>query len=428
MTTFGDFTLVRAVSSYGGAEVVRARRCRGGVQGPPVHLALYGAAPVQERLIATAEAAAHGPHERIARIFEVGRCQGSLYAVADALDGLDLRTLLEHERSRRAAPDVGLALAVALGLAQIAQDLMERDVWAGARGAGLSSLFASGLRLDAVVLGESGVALRPLAGAADDPARPTPFRAPELGAAAAPSSGVADVFAITQVLRALCAGDPDARSGPRLGPTTAGVAPLLAAGLAASVDERVPLASLIDQLRDLLEAVSGEARPVAVVRRALAGTLRPLLPPTTPEPLVPNEPRDEERRAMTVVWPDTADEEARTHRSLPVWAGAPPSSDHEAVARVFTEEGEPPPTAVRLEIGPVGAFADEPTQKLPARPSGSSPRRSASDPPWISGSDVEVVEETGTRPAAAPVAVPSELEGGPTVEMRSPFDDGKTEP
>lgn len=438
MSSFGDFTLVRAVPSYGGAEVVRARRSRGGLTAPAIHLALYGSAPVQERLVAAAEAAAQGHPERVARILEVGRCAGSLYAVGDALEGLDLRSLLEHERARRAAPDVELALAVALSLAQLATELMERDVWAGARGAGISSLFAAGLRLDAVVLTEQGVSLRPLAGAADDPARPGPFCAPEMGVRFAAASGVTDVFAITQVLRALCANDPEARSAPRLQPATLGVAPILAAGLAPAVDERMPLPILVEQLRALLQESSGELRAAAVIRRALAGPLASLVPESPPDPAPPPQAGPVGPRPVSIAWPLEPDDQPITDQNIPAFARVSRSSDHEAVARVFTEEGEA--TAVRLEIGPAAELADEPTQKMPARPSqASAPRRTTSDPPWVSSGDVKPLSESGSgsgsgsvsdsgesRAAAAPVAIASEIEGGPTVELHA-ADADKTE-
>ena len=425
MSTFGDFTLVRAVPSYGGAEVVRARRRRGGLTAPAIHLALYGSAPVQERLVAAAEAAAQGHPERVARIHEVGRCAGSLYAVGDALEGLDLRSLLEHERARRAAPNVELALAVALGLAQLATELMERDVWAGARGAGISSLFAAGLRLDAVVLSDHGVSLRPLAGAADDPARPGPFRAPEMGVRFAPASGVADVFAITQVLRALCANDPEAQGAPRLQPATLGVAPILAAGLAPEVDERLPLPSLVEQLRARLQESTGEVRAAVVVKRALAGPLAALVPPSPPDPAPSGQVGPLGPRPVSVAWPLEPEDQPITDQNIPAFARVSRSSDHEGVARVFTEEGEA--TSVRLEIGPAAELADEPTQKMPARPSqASAPRKTTSDPPWVSSGDVKPLASDESRAAAAPVAIASEIEGGPTVELHA-ADADKTE-
>lgn len=432
MSTFGDFALVRAVPSYGGAEVVRARRMRGAAPGPAAHLALYGKAPVESRLIAAAEAVALGPHERVARIHEVGRCAGSLYAVADPLEGLDLRSLLEHERARRGAPEVALGVAVALELAHIASELMDKDVWAGARGAGISSLFAAGLRLDAIVLRADGVALRPLAGAADDAARPTPYRAPEMGQRYAPASTSTDVFAIAQVLRAICAGDVDAASAPRLGPSTAGVAPLLAGGLATAVDERLGLQRLLEELARLLLELSGERRAGTVIARALAGPYRSIVPAAPPDPPpAAAQARAADPTPTVVVWPPEPEDDARTLQGIPAFALASRSSDQGAVERVFTEEGEATPaapTAVRLQIGSAGAFADEPTQKMPAQTgSAPPPRRSASDPPWISASEVEPLDEQGRRPAAAPAAIPSEVESGPTIEMRSPFDDDKTE-
>ncbi|MBI1947454.1 MAG: hypothetical protein HYS27_17300 [Deltaproteobacteria bacterium] len=435
MSTFGAYSLVRAVPSYGGAEVVRARRWRAGRFEGAVHLALYGPAKIEQRLIASAEALAAARHDRVARIHEVGRCEGSLYAVADPLEGLDVRSLLEHDRSRRAAPDVALAVAVALALARTAAELLDKDVWAGARGAGISSLFAAGLRLDALVLQRGGVSLRPLAGAADDPSAPTPFRAPEIGARYAPANAATDVFLIAQVLRALCAGDASAAAAPRLGRSGAALAPILADGLAAVPDERPGLDLLIDRLARALHDVAGDRSPAELIDAATAGERKVAIPPPAPDP----EPSQDDARAAEVAqeawiaWPPEADDDVRTARSLPAFALRSSGSDHEAVDRVFTDEGTAAPEVARaehgrVEIGRVREMADDTTQKLPMPPSrASSSRPSTSDPPWASAKDVLPVEDSKKRPAAAPPPVASEVEAGPTVEMRSPFDEDKTE-
>ncbi|MCC7073331.1 MAG: hypothetical protein IT383_18610 [Deltaproteobacteria bacterium] len=427
MSTFGPFSLGRAVVGSGAAQVVRARRFRGGHFEAPVHLARADAPTVVQRLIATAEALAQTRHEQVARIHEVGLVEGTAYAVAEPAEGVDLRALVEHLGPRRAATDSALAVAVALALARVAAELADRDVWSGARGVGLSSLFAAGLRLDAVVLAKDGVRVRPLVGAFDDPALPTPFRAPEIDGSSRPATTATDVFLVAQVLRALCVGDAHAHEAPRLGPHAAALAPLLAGGLTPRANERLSLAALLTGLARALEEQAG-AEADLVIARALDGELGALaaLGAQDPEPEAADLRAAAAAPAPRVAWPSLGASPARAARSVPAFLLEPSAPDQEAVERVFTDEGAPAPSS---EGAGGDAPADEPTEKL-ARPALRTDGASTmpSDPPWLSSDELVVLEETERR-AAAPATprIATLAEGGLTTEALSPFDDEKTE-
>lgn len=438
MATFADFALLHAVPSYGGAEVLRAQRILPQGEGPAVHLALLGQdAGVLARVVAMAEAGTLAAHEQVARIHEVGRFEGEGYAVADAVDGVELGAVLEHDRRKKVVPDLAFALAVAHQLAQLAVELQERgDVWAADGGAGLSALFPSGLRLDGVVVRADGkVAVRVLAGAGHDSSRPTPFRAPELRHGRPSASS--DVFLVTQVLRALLSCDPSATSAPRLTAGAASLAGLLAAGLAANPDERLGLFMLVERIAGALASAAPRIGAPAVVVAALKREYKALAPdgaPGAPAAIAAAGLRAQlgaVHAAMRVVWPFSPSEERRptaVHRGF----AAEDVDLSSGVERVFADEPDDgatmtlraPPRASPLIDVAVLTMADELTTQTRAHASpgklAEAPGETAegaSEPPWLPSSDAGLLEAS-----AAPPPSLSDIEGGPT-ETRAVFDD-----
>lgn len=333
MATFADFALLRTSSSYGGAEILRARRVAENGVGPPIHLALFGAqsvrdAALEQRLLDLAEAAAPLHHDAVARIAEVGRYDGSLYAAAAAVEGIDLATLLEHDRRRRAQPDARFVLAVAFSLARVVQDLHElSDVWA-AGAAGLSGLFPAGLRPEAVVLRSDGaVLLRVLAGAVAHAGAPTPFRAPEL--AEGLGSAASDVFATIQVLRALLAVDVNAQAAPRLPEKSAALPTLLVGALQRNPEHRPTLDAMVDTLRAAFADNAPNQAPAAMIVAALRRDYRALLPDERGDDGVPTKVIDEVARRRSAVVAGRTVLFPRVARRAP-----PPARDRSVVATV----------------------------------------------------------------------------------------------
>src|SRR5438309_1207526 len=122
MATFADYALLRSEPSYGGAEVLRAKRVLpNGGTGDAVHLALFGDADTDRaaRLASVASIAAQTAHDQVARILEVGTAGKALYAAAVPAEGVDVAAVLEHERRRKQVPDVSLVISIALQLAQV---------------------------------------------------------------------------------------------------------------------------------------------------------------------------------------------------------------------------------------------------------------------------------------------------------------------
>lgn len=280
MATFADFALLRASPSYGGAEIVRARRVGERGLEAPVHLALFGAnsvrdAALEQRLLDLAEGSAHVEHDAVVHIAEVGRFEGSLYAITAPLEGVDLATLLEHDRRRRAKLDARFVLAIAFSLARVVQDLHELgDVWS-AGAVGLSTLFPAGLRPEAVVLRPDGAVLLRVLSAADD-GTPSAYRAPELdhelGGAAA------DVFAVIQVLRALLAVDVNAQAAPRLPEKSAALPTLLVGALQRRPEDRPTLDATLGTLRTAFADNAPNQAPAAVIEATLARDYAALVP------------------------------------------------------------------------------------------------------------------------------------------------------
>ncbi len=362
VASFADLALLRASPSYGGAEIVRARRVGDGGLEPAVHLALFGAnsardAALEQRLLDLAEGSARVEHDAVAHITEVGRFEGSLFAVADAKEGVDLATLLEHERRRRAKPDARFVLAVVFTFARVVQDLHELgDVWS-AGAAGLSTLFPAGLRPEAVVLrGDGAVLLRVLAAA--DATAPTAYRAPELDDE--PGSAAADVFTTIQVLRALLAVDVNAQAAPRLPEKCAALPTLLVGALQRRPEDRPTLDSVIGTLRAAFaENAPGQA-PAAVIEAALRRDYHALLPVDADDAVAPDElaalvaRRASVLAARTLLFPRVTRPAAPPTRARSVVAtvemrrpivatvamrhqGAP---EHDDVDGVFTQEGD----------------------------------------------------------------------------------------
>lgn len=481
MATFADFALLRAVSSYGGAEVLRARRVLGHGAGAPVHLALLGTDQALVSRVA-AVAAGQAPHDQVARILEVGSYDGTGYAVADAVDGVELSAILEHDRRKKAQPDLAFSLAVAGQLAQLSLELNERgDVWASAS-AGLSSLFPAGLRLDGVVLRPDGVvAVRVLAGAVQDPARPTPFRAPELRSRSRKPAASSDVFVVTQVLRALLSCDASATSAPRLTGPAAQLGNLLAAGLSASPDERLGLFMLVERFVATLGQHAPRLKPAAVVAAALKRDYKALLPEPSPDPDLGTIATGLRARlgavraSLEVAWPKDGEdglpptgEDARptqVHPSFGAVVADVSVTDTPAriardvtnddvpsgVGRVFTDDDDPAQVTDSLRPSPfkrkrvvssapvldaaVETVAEEMTTQTRQYLKGDAAKKdltAESEPPWVAS--VDVVSETGAVRApvdisgfdvsveapeatGAPPILPSEIEGGPTIQM-----------
>lgn len=458
MATFADFALLRAVASYGGAEVLRARRVLPAGTGGPVHLALLGTDAAVVTRVATV-AAAQAPHEQVVRILEVGTCDGQGYAVADAVDGVELSAVLEHDRRKKATPDLAFSLAVAGQLAQLSVELNERgDVWAADGGAGLSALFPAGLRLDGVVLRADGkVAVRVLAGAVQDPARPTPFRAPELRNRKPSASS--DVFLVTQVLRALLSCDASATSAPRLTGAAGSLANLLAAGLSASPDERLGLFMLVERFVYALEQAAPRIKPANVVMGALKRDYKSLVPEALADPDYTSIASGlrarlgQVRATLEVAWPlegegtatgedrrptsvhehfpnelqgDTSDIEVKLGSSEDMPSG---------VGRVFGSDDDDdqitdtlrapklrkpavPSTSPILDAAAETMVEEMSTQTRQLR----KELTAESDPPWVSS--VDLVSENmsldiSVEATGAPLVSPSELEeeGGPTIQM-----------
>jgi hypothetical protein len=465
VATFADLLLLQAVPSYGGAEVLRARRVLPSGTAPPLHLALFGAADAAlcARLVAVADAVAAASHDQILRIHEIGIRGGDLFALAEAFEAVPLLSVLERQRQGRAPPDVGLSLAVALQLATIAHELLDRsEVWDVDGGAGLCTLFPAGLRLEAVHLRRDGrVLLVPLATAAADPAQPSAFRAPELsrGGGGGRSTAASDVFLVTQTLRALAAGDAQASSAPRLGAMPGGLAaelgPLLAAGLSPRPDERLGLFMLLERLDQLSQALGG-GPPTARVAAALEDDpgLAPRVPVgPEPAPAALEEAAARLRRQLLdvrarleIAWPRQAPPAGMIDPSdllvetavLPRSARDAETSEatSDAVDRVFTEEKEALFDSDREPFARVGrapagsardAFLDIATLHDPFEDEGPPPLTSDFEAESTTqGSRRADVTPRAPVPAppvearAAPPPTPSELEQEalPTVEMQ----------
>lgn len=414
--------------SYGGAEVLRARRVLQTGEGPPVHLALYGEAPLKQlgpRLVAVAEASVQAAHDQVGRMLEVGQSEGSLYAVAQPVDGVELGAVLELERRRRGAPDPAFSMATALQLAQLAAELHERgDVWAAEGGAGLSSMFPAGIRLDALVLAPDGrLLVRVLAGAAADPTRPSAFRAPEVRTQR--PTLASDVFLVAQVLRALLSGDPTATGAPKLPAAAQGLGPALAASLAPGPDERLGLFTLVEKLGSELVNLAGKTKPAGVVASFLKREYRTLVPDDAPDPPAASvatalRARLKQARAgLEVLWPLPS-------VSTPEPDTLPPATDFTPrsmfpnsgdVSRVF-EDGDPDtvlevPRVTSAPVLDVAArtLADEITTGT-RNELARAEQTAEGEPPWISMSG-----DFALIPKSAPPITPSQIEAAPTKEI-----------
>lgn len=269
MSTFADFALLAAVPSYGGAEILRAQRVLPMGPGPRVHLALFGRNDaVMRRVVAAANAGAAILHPAIARIYEVARYDGVVYAVGDPSEGLDLAALMG---GRKGVP-LELGLAVVASLARVAVAIHDAG-GPGYRGPhlGLGAVLSGGLTLDTVFLETNGaVRIRPLAAAGNDPDAPSSFRAPE-----AQISMAADVYALGRVLMALLSGDGSGRTIPRL-PSTSSLPQLLGRLIHKNAAERLHLHDAVTRLEQALRE-QGASSGDQVIRTALAGPLRPLV-------------------------------------------------------------------------------------------------------------------------------------------------------
>lgn len=448
MPSFADFVLLRTSPSYGGAEILRARRVGDAGAGEPVHLAMFGAqsgrdAALEQRLLDLAEAGAPLMHEAVARITEVGRYDGSLYATAHVADGVDLATLLEHERRRRATPEVRFVLAVAFSFARVVQELHDLGDVFTARAPGLAGLFPSGMRADAVVLRRDGAVLvRALAGAPAEGSAPTAYRAPELAEGRA--SAASDVFTTIQVLRALLSVDVNAQAAPRL-PEKCGALPTVLVGaLQRKPEDRPLIDAVVEALRDAFADNAPSQSPAALIASALRREYRSLLPDDSGDDDVPTETLADlaQRRAAiaarrTVLYPQIARRApvpVSGNHVVPTVAMRLPGGDaSDVVGRVFTQAG--------IEIAVAGmADSAEQTQKLTrdaALDLGSDPSLVDDSSPWMSavevssfGSADEVPPETDPPPSkpqvetvaarppfAAPVFADSDLEHQDTVRM-----------
>jgi hypothetical protein len=269
VSTFADFALLAAVPSYGGAEILRAQRVLPMGPGPRVHLALFGRNDrVMHRVVAAANAGAAILHPAIARIYEVSRFDGVVYAVGDPSEGLDLSALLA---SRRPVP-VELAVAVTAAVARVAVAVHDAG-GPGYRGPplGLGAVLSGGLSPDGVFLEPTGaVRLRPLAAAGTDPEVPSAFRAPEEAISMA-----ADVYSLGRLLMALLSGDATGKAVPRL-PTTSSVVALMTRLVNARASERPHLHEVVTRLEGLLREHNVGGADQAV-RAALGGAYRALV-------------------------------------------------------------------------------------------------------------------------------------------------------
>jgi hypothetical protein len=470
MATFADFELLSAQQSYGGVEVMRGRRVLDNALGPPVDLALFGTArtgrgmATSTRVLRAASASAAATHEQVARIVEVGVYDDVLYAAAEAVDGVEVQHLVEAGRSEPA-----LCLAIALELAGLAHELHEKsDVWDDVSGAaGIAALFPAGLRLDAIVIRRDGsIAVRPLAGAAADPRAPSAFRPPEL--ARQRPTAASDVFVTAQVLRALLSKDASATSPPRLTGPAAALGGVLAAGLAPSPDDRLGLFMLVERLTKAFDEAAGGPRPrpflaAAIAEQVADGSDGPVSSSSSSSIAALRRQLASVRARLEVRFPKRG--ETNTMPEAAPTAVLPRGLLHEgtseaAVDRVFTDESDdllfdgddsvttpgrsrlpkpgstgsaetialsqpplaPPPAAAPVLDIAAASFGDEGTTQT-VQKAGLRERTAESDPPWLSiSADVEIVSDVVSEAVGAPPPLASEIEAGPTVEMKSPFD------
>lgn len=446
---FADLELLRAAPAFGGAEVLRARRVHERGEGEPVHLALFGPVrpEITARLIAVAEAGAQSVHDQVARVLEVGEHHGGLYALAEAIEGLPVATVVDTLRKRKSALELTVIVAIGLELASLAHELHDRsDVWDADGGVGLSTVFPAGFRLEAAVLQADGrVAVRPLAAAAADPRAPTAFWAPEL--ARRPGSAASDVFLVTQVLRALLSGDPTATGPPRVGAKAGSLGPMLAAGLAPNPDERLGLFMLVERLEHELQKLCAfEAHELiaSVMEDEGLGSADDTSPQASdPRPGAATEAIRARLRtaknALIVRWPRRGSEPRgrSPEPHLTALQDRVPLGDgsSEAIGRVFTEEGDNLGLEIAVDVdfesqsetdaiprARVAAVLDLAAASLHNTESATQTQTqrpgweltAESDPPWVSVSDeVQMVAEA----RQSPPITPSEIEGGPTVEM-----------
>jgi hypothetical protein len=419
-----------------------------------VHVGMFGkvgtksAARIEQRLTGVAEASASLAHDAVARITEIGVHHDTLYAVAEAAEGVDVGQIIEHERRKRSVPEARLTIAVIFSLARTVLELHERgDVWAQ-RAGGLAGLFPAGIRPEAVLLRKDGaVVLRVLAGAVDDEATPTPFRAPELARAGKTATVAADVFALVQLMRAMLSADPTATSPPRL-PTRGGALPtLLVSALSENPDDRPGLEALMDRMRESFIDNAANNSPAAVIGAALrreyrallldegmredvtpaaADELRKRLKEATQKTRV-SFPLDRATRAPSASAVPAAELDASPTVAIPRFEHKSATSD--AVDRVFTEEGSADSSsagfsidvasatgAARIRGAPRTLSDDDNTQKLLR--GALADLDSAGDVPWLSKADVELVSETGDVPVpTAPSSGASAFEDTPIAGM-----------
>ncbi len=444
MATFADFALLRASPSYGGAEIVRARRAGDGGLEPAVHLALFGAnsvrdAALEQRLLELAEGSARVEHDAVAHIAEVGRHDGSLYAVAAPEEGVDLATLLEHDRRRRAKPDARVVLAIAFSLARVVQDLHELgDVWS-AGAVGLSTLFPAGLRPEGVLLRADGAVILRVLSAADATA-PTAYRAPELDHE--PGSAAADVFAVIQVLRALLAVDVNAQAAPRLPEKSAALPTLLVGALQRRPEDRPTLDAMLGTLRTAFVENAPNQAPAAVIEGALEREYRALVPAVDDDEVTADVLDALARRRAEVL-------ATRTILFPRVARRAPPPRPRSVIATVEMLRPQVPTVALRRrglpEHGDVdGVFTQEGATSegeaplsvdITTSPPSSPPRSAPSDPARSSVLEVAAatmgagVDKTQKQARDASLEVSSELfSSDDSSPWMTPVDDGAQGP
>jgi hypothetical protein len=272
VSQFADFALLASIPGSGGVEILRAQRVLPGGAGPLVHLALVGRGePAARRVVSAATAGSALQNTALARILEVAIFEGVVFGVGDPADGVDLGAVFAHDKPRRRALTVELAVGVTLSVARIAIALHAQGQARSADGAsGLTALFPGGLSPDALFLDPQthNVRVRMLTAAAGDPAAPSTFRAPE-----GRPSMAGDVFALGRLLMALLAGDPQGLEVPRL--SSSSVMRLLPRLVDHRPEERPPLPDVVARLEATMAEL--QSTPERAVQAALGGPLRSLV-------------------------------------------------------------------------------------------------------------------------------------------------------
>ncbi len=272
----GPFLLCARLDGHD-VEAYRARRVIAtGHLSAPLLLEVFQDAPAEtaDALVAAAAWGARVTHPGVARVLEVGRQEGALYAVSELVEGKDLDAVLTWSREHGAGPSVLASLAIGAQLARIGRQVHE-DSGGVER---LGSFWPRDVRLGfdgRVRIRARGRFERPVERPASAAER-DPFLAPEIARGAAPGPS-ADAWTVARVLRAALATDPEGRKTPKVSTLYKdSLGPILSGALAREPHARMSLPALERRLLDvLLDTADSPTRLVVELLEEQAGGALP---------------------------------------------------------------------------------------------------------------------------------------------------------